>query len=119
MKRLSIFRPVPAIMITAGAALQAGSASAAAQTYKGPPVSSTWGPVQVSIVVNGKKIINVKVSVHPSESPSQSIESHALPLLRSEVLKAQSAKIHSVSGATILSTAYIKSLKGALKKAHM
>jgi uncharacterized protein with FMN-binding domain len=57
--------------------------------------------------------------VHPPEPPSQAIESKALPILKSEVLKAQSAKIHAVSGATITSTAYIKSLKGALKKAHM
>jgi uncharacterized protein with FMN-binding domain len=119
MKRSTIIRPIPAIMITAGAALHAGGASAATQTYKGPTESSRFGPVQVSIVVSGKKITNVKASAHTSGSPSQAIESHALPILRSEVLKAQSAKIHVVSGATETSTAYINSLKGALKKAHL
>ena len=119
MKRSTIYRPIPAIIITAGAALNAGSAAAAAKIYKGPAVSSTWGPVQVIITLKGKKITNVKAVVHPPEPPSQAIESHALPILKSEVLKAQSAKINAVSGATITSTAYIKSLKGALKKAHM
>jgi uncharacterized protein with FMN-binding domain len=120
MKRSTISRPIPAILITAGAVLHPGSASAAtSHTYKGPSVGSIWGPVEVDLVVTGKKITNVKAITHPPEPPSQAIEAHALPILRKEVLKAQSAKIHAVSGATITSTAYIKSLKGALKKAHM
>jgi len=121
MKRSTVVRPLPIVILTAGAALHGGIASAAAakHTYAGPSTPSQWGPVQVSIVVKGKKITNVKYVVHPPEPPSQAIESHALPILRQEVLKAQSARIQAVSGATITSTAFITSLKGALKKAHM
>lgn len=120
MKRSTMLRPIPAIIVTAGAALGSGSAMAAAKhTYAGPSTPSQWGPIQVSIVVKGKKITNVKWVAHPSEPPSQGIEGHALPILRAEVLKAQSANIQAVSGATITSNAFITSLKGALKKAHL
>ena len=50
-------------------------------------------------------------------SRSQYIMSQALPLLRQEFLVAQSANIHSVSGATYTSQAFIHSLQSALLKA--
>jgi uncharacterized protein with FMN-binding domain len=105
--------------LTFAFALQSGTALAAAKVYKGPSVAEQFGPVQVTIYVTGKKITNVKATVHTSDPASTAIANHALPVLKKEVLKAQSAKIHAVSGATEISKAYIKSLKGALKKAHM
>jgi uncharacterized protein with FMN-binding domain len=49
------------------------------------------------------------------------INEQALPLLRQEVLRAQSARIDEVSGATLTSDAYDASLQAAIaaaKKAH-
>lgn len=120
MKSTIVLRPIPAVMLVAGVVAGAGSASAASKhSYAGPTEQSPYGPVQVTIVVTAKKITDVKATVHPSEFPSQRIEGNALPILRREVLKAQSSKVSIVSGATETSKAYITSLKGALKKAHM
>ena len=44
--------------------------------------------------------------------------SQALPILRQEFLTAQSAKIQAVSGATLTSEAFVRSLQSALLKAH-
>jgi uncharacterized protein with FMN-binding domain len=42
-----------------------------------------------------------------------------VPILKREVLSAQSANIHAVSGATLTSNAYKQSLRNALSKAHL
>jgi uncharacterized protein with FMN-binding domain len=51
-------------------------------------------------------------------SRSQEISSVAGPLLRSEALQAQSARIDVVSGATYTSNGYAQSLQSALDRTH-
>jgi uncharacterized protein with FMN-binding domain len=87
--------------------------------FSGPTVNMRWGPVQVTITVENKKITESKGSVSPDTARSQFLDDHALPLLRTEVLRAQSANIDTVSGATMTSDAYIRSLQGALAKAGL
>jgi uncharacterized protein with FMN-binding domain len=123
LPRRSIF----AVMMAA-AALPVGSAWASSpakathanKTYKGRVVNMQWGPVQVSIVVKGKrKIVDVKATAPTHRAQSAQINNLALPLLRAEVLQAQNAKISTVSGATLTYKAYVASLKGALKAAKI
>jgi len=84
----------------------------------GPSVNMRWGPVQVKIRVRGKKILNVSATA-PTERPkSEFINRQALPILRKEVLQAQSARIFVVSGATMTSNAYGASLQAAITKAR-
>jgi uncharacterized protein with FMN-binding domain len=78
-----------------------------------------WGPLQVTISIRGKKIVAVSAPVNAHTPRSESLQSMALPLLKAETLKAQSAAIDSISGATDTSDAYIASLSSALKKAHL
>lgn len=130
MKRATIRRTLPVFILTGGIA-PTGSALAATHTplhanktakakqYKGPLVDMRWGPVQAAIAVKGKKITNVKISTLPENFRSQFIDQQAVPLLKQETLQAQSANIDTVSGATLTSEAYIQSLQGALKKAHL
>jgi uncharacterized protein with FMN-binding domain len=47
------------------------------------------------------------------------ISSQAAPLLRDEVLQAQSANVQTISGATVTSDAYLNSLQAALDAAHL
>jgi uncharacterized protein with FMN-binding domain len=47
---------------------------------------------------------------------SQFINSQAVPLLRSEVLQAQSANINLISGATFTSQAFATSLQAAIEQ---
>jgi uncharacterized protein with FMN-binding domain len=96
----------------------APAAAAKAKKYKGPSVDMRWGPVQATITIKGKKITAVSIATSPENFRSQFIDQQAVPLLRQEVLQAQSATIDEVSGATMTSDASIESLQGALQKAH-
>ncbi len=94
--------------------------SAKSVTHKvaGPGVDMQWGTVQVTLIVKNKHITDVQASA-PMERPrSAFINSQVIPWLRSEVLKAQSANIDGISGATMTSYAYYESLQSALSKAH-
>jgi uncharacterized protein with FMN-binding domain len=83
--------------------------------FTGSAVEMEYGPVQVEIAVQGGKITDVNVPQYPVDRPrSQFINSQAIPLLRSEVLQAQSAEIHVISGATFTSEAFARSLQAAI-----
>lgn len=78
-----------------------------------------WGDVQVRIRVKGHRIINVGAT-YPTERPrSKRINEQAIPMLKQEVLQAQSARIYGVSGASNTSEAYDYSLQSAIDKAHI
>jgi uncharacterized protein with FMN-binding domain len=114
-------RHIAVLMATIVAAFSPAAVAAAAttKTYRGTAVNMKFGPVTVKIGVRGKKIVSVS-AVLPTERPrSQRINSQAGPLLRKEVLSAQSAHIHVISGATYTSNAYAQSLQAALDKAHL
>jgi uncharacterized protein with FMN-binding domain len=118
MKKRTIYQAVPALALAAAVATPAANALAATKhTYKGPTESYRWGTVQVSIVVKSKKITNVKTLYVPHTGRSQFIEDRAVPLLKTEVLQAQSGDIEYVSGATDTSDAYSLSLQAAVNKA--
>src|SRR6266487_2412179 len=85
-----------------------------------------YGAVQVAITVKktttGKKVTRkitaISVPVYPSSSGRSSyISENAIPILRSEALRAQSARIDLVSGATYTSDAFASSLQSAILKA--
>jgi uncharacterized protein with FMN-binding domain len=90
-------------------------ASSSGQSVDGPVVDTRYGPVQVEVVMQGGRITSVKALEYPTEARrSQSISQQALPLLREEVLSAQSANIDTISGATYTSDGYAQSLQAAL-----
>jgi uncharacterized protein with FMN-binding domain len=60
--------------------------------------------------------VGAKPSVRPRGS-SRYINSQALPLLKQEVMAADSANVDTISGATLTSEAYIRSLSSALQQA--
>jgi uncharacterized protein with FMN-binding domain len=80
----------------------------------GPAVNTSEGTVQVQVTLQGKKIIDVKALRAPNSNPTRM----ALPLLRESALKAQSADIDTVSGATATSEGYKQSLQAALDGAQ-
>ena len=89
------------------------------RTVAGPSVDMRWGPIQVSVKVKGTKIIDV-AATYPTERPkSQFINEQAIPMLRTEVLQLQSARIDLIGGATMTSQAYAESLQAALDKAKV
>ena len=84
----------------------------------GDSVQTRWGPVEVEITVAGGKVTAVDVPVYPSgNGRDQEINAYALPRLIRETLDAQSADIDMVSGATVTSDGYLRSLQAALDRA--
>ena len=100
-------------------ALPATAAAATTRTYKGAVERTQYSDVQVSISVIGKKIKSLSISANPSDQQSYQRESYALPLLRKEALSAQTYKIHTISGVTTTSEAFIYSLYSAMKHGHL
>ncbi|WP_412745562.1 FMN-binding protein [Krasilnikovia sp. MM14-A1004] len=86
-------------------------------TFKGKPVRNPYGTVQVSIRVADGKISKV-AATYPTTGESATINPAAIPQLKEQTLKAQSADIDAVSGATFTSKSYVESLQAALDEAN-
>ena len=79
-----------------------------------------YGELSVTVTVHGSQITNVSVPVLRTAEPySQQLSVQVLPMLKSEVLRANSARIYAVSGATYTSQAYADSIQSALDKLHI
>jgi uncharacterized protein with FMN-binding domain len=92
--------------------------STATRTITGAVETTMYGPMQVKVTLEGKKITNVSVVQETNDGQeSQQIDSFSIPKLTAETLTAQSARIDTVSGATQTSTGYIGSLQSALDQA--
>lgn len=103
---------------SATAAPKGGGAPAGTRTVTGAVDNTQYGPMQVQVILQGRKITNVKVLQQTNTgTESQQIDANAIPQLTRETLTAQSARIDAVSGATYTSAGYIKSLQSALDKA--
>ncbi|MHC5795878.1 FMN-binding protein [Lacisediminihabitans sp. FW035] len=108
---------------TAAGPTATGSPAATAASngsFTGASESTRYGSVQVKIVVAGGAITDV-VAVHLTDKGGRSVQlsNRAAPILRAEVLKSQSAKVASVSGATYTTDAYLLSLQSALDQAGL
>jgi uncharacterized protein with FMN-binding domain len=119
-------KPQPATTTTdTGAAAPQTTTSAAkatasgARSVSGTVVGNRFGENQVTLVVKGTKIQDVRYSLPADRPRSAEINDQAGPLLRQEVLQAQSAKINVISGATFTSEAFAQSLQVALQRAHL
>ena len=94
------------------------STGAADGTYTGPAVPTRFGDVQVQVTVSGGTISDVTATrLTDHDGRSVQISNRAAPVLREEVLQAQSASVSMVSGATYTSAAYLQSLQAALDEA--
>jgi uncharacterized protein with FMN-binding domain len=114
-------------MLLLGTALAAGLAAplpAVAQpryrdgTFVGPTVDAYYGYLQVEAIIQGGRIAEVRVLRYPSDRiTSRRIAARSLPYLEREVIRAQSGRIDGVSGATLDSRAFVRSIDGALRQA--
>lgn len=102
--------------------------SSGASGASGTPVSGTaagaleqygYGEVAVKVTVQSGRIVSLAVSqLRTADTYSQQIANQVIPMLRSEVLSAQSARINGISGATYTSEGYAMSIQSALDKLH-
>ncbi len=114
------------VALPAGSAFAAGNSAAkpvATHTYHGPNINMQWGTVQVTIVVKGNTVADLTATAPTERARSAFINQQAVPMLRSEVLKAKTVanikKIYGISGATMTSEAFYQSLLAALHTAHL
>jgi uncharacterized protein with FMN-binding domain len=92
--------------------------SSSSSTVTGDVASTQWGPVQVQLTLQSGKITDVSVLQYPNGNHRDAeINDYALPILIDETKQAQSAQIDMVSGATVTSDGYIRSLQSALDQA--
>lgn len=89
-------------------------------TFLGSSQSTRFGNVQVQVVVASGTITDVvAVQLTDDDGRSVQISNRAAPILRSEVLQAQSANVSNVSGATYTTDAYLASVQSALDQAGL
>jgi uncharacterized protein with FMN-binding domain len=95
-----------------------GSGTTADGTYSGQTVRTRYGTVQVNAVIAGGQLTDV-VAVKLTDNGRQSvaISNQAAPMLRQEVLSAQSARVSNIGGATYTTQGYLTSLQSALDAA--
>ncbi|MFG1609606.1 FMN-binding protein [Actinoplanes sp. NPDC049265] len=84
-------------------------------TYKAD-AKYVYGTISLSLKVTGGKIASVEAG-YPTANDSGTINPPAIQALKAATLKAQSAEVDAVSGATLTSEAYLKGLQAALDKA--
>jgi len=119
-------RAIPAVLITAAVfvlvwefqptpstpAVAAGvpTSQGGNLTVPGTAEATRWGTVQVQAVFSGGKLSDVQML----QTPRDRHATRAIPILRQEALRAQSADIDTVTGATATSEAYTRSLQAAV-----
>ena len=106
---------------TAATATQSTAAAASTVkdgTFTGPSVYVNYGNVQVQItVVNGR--ITDAVAIKAPSGKNDRYTNMVVPVLKQQTLKAQSANIQGVSGASYTSYGWFTSLQGALAAAGL
>ncbi len=86
--------------------------------YTGSTINGFYGNVQVKAFVRGGQVVEVQFLKYPNDrSTSIEINSQAMPMLRSEAIQVQNAKVDIISGATDTSLSFIDSLDSALSQA--
>ncbi|HEY4607738.1 MAG TPA: FMN-binding protein [Ilumatobacteraceae bacterium] len=114
--RAVINQPATTTSPPASTAQPSAGSTCTGKAIDGPTIDTRWGPVQVEAVVSSTgQICDVDAIQSPSDHRrSVSINRHALPILHTEVMDAQSTNINGVSGATITSVGYARSLQAIL-----
>jgi uncharacterized protein with FMN-binding domain len=88
-------------------------------SYIGKVADAYYGNVQVRVTISQNKISDVEFLQYPHDrGHSIQVNNYAMPILKQEVILAQSSKVDTVSGATATSGAFIQSMESALSQAR-
>ncbi|MEP7361243.1 MAG: FMN-binding protein [Chloroflexota bacterium] len=95
----------------------AGSAGGKSGTFTGDATDTPYGTVQIALTVQDGRITDVQELQMPFDRRlSAQISAEAGPILRDQVLRAQSDQINGVSGASYTSYGFYLSLQSALSQ---
>jgi len=85
----------------------------------GPLLTTPFSSIQVRAELTRGRLTGVRtLSLSGADAHTRSINARAEPLLREEALRAGSARIDVVSGATYTSESWIQSLRAAMRDAR-
>jgi uncharacterized protein with FMN-binding domain len=103
---------------TTSTSVAPAASSSADGVYTGTEARTQFGSVQVQVTIAGGKMTEVvPLKLTDRGNLSIQISNKAAPMLRDEVLAAQSARVNSIGGATYTSQGYLSSLQSALDQA--
>ena len=89
------------------------------RTATGPPMMTPFSLVQVRVTLTDGRLTGVQTVALTGDGPhTQALNARAEPILRREALRAHSAHIDTVSGATYTSRVWIQSLRAAIEAAR-
>jgi uncharacterized protein with FMN-binding domain len=108
----------PATQAPATTAPTTASTKSVNGTFTGPSINVNYGNVQVKITVVNGRITDAVAVVAPS-GKNDRYTNMAVPILKAQTLKAQSANIQGASGASYTSYGWHTSLQGALAQAGL
>jgi uncharacterized protein with FMN-binding domain len=85
----------------------------------GPAMTTPFSIIQVRATLTHGRLTGVETVALSGDGPhTEALNARAEPILRAEALKAGSADVDVVSGATTTSQIWIDSLRGAIRKAR-
>ncbi len=88
-------------------------------TYTGDSADALYGNIQVKVTISNGQITDIVFIDYPQDRDnSVRINTVAMPILKQEAIRAQSAHVNIVTGATDTSNAFIESLNSALNQAQ-
>ena len=108
----------PATQAPATTAPATNSKTSINGTFTGPSINVNYGNVQVKITVVDGRITDA-VAVKAPSGKNDRYTNMAVPILKAQTLKAQSANIQGASGASYTSYGWHISLQGALTQAGL
>jgi uncharacterized protein with FMN-binding domain len=89
------------------------------RTALGPAMTTPFSVIQVQATLTDGKLTGVETVALSGDGPhTEALNARAEPILRAEALRAGSADIDVVSGATSTSKIWIASLRAAIRKAR-
>ncbi|MDA8291425.1 MAG: FMN-binding protein [Actinomycetota bacterium] len=110
--------PAPATTAPARSSSAGRRSATGTRSATGSVVNYNYGLMSVKVTASGTKITSVTIATldDGGNSLSQSIDQQSIPLLEQQAVRAQSASIQGVSGASYTSAGFVQSLQFALSK---
>ena len=89
------------------------------RSFVGPALTTPFSAIQVKGLFTGNRLTGIETVLLSGDGPhTEALNARAEPILRASALKAGSAKVDTVSGATSTSKIWLESLQGAIDKAR-
>ena len=89
------------------------------RSFTGPALTTPFSAIQVKALFTGRRLTGIETVLLSGDGPhTEALNARAEPILRHEALRAQSARIDVVTGATYTSESYRSSLQQALDAAR-